>query len=259
MSIQKTEAIVLRSYKLGEADKIAVFFTKDFGKVRGVAKKSRQASSQFGSCLEPLSHIWLIFYEKEGQELVQINQCDLIKSHFHLQRDILTGAYMAYISELIIEFMPEREVNESIYRLLLSLLAAIAEGIDIRLIVRYCEFWILKLQGYLPSWEEKCKNCGKDLFIDSQPAYLQPNGLFCSSCKDQSSTQNLLITKMSFQIIQFILKNKINKIKILRITDDALKEIAGLSYFLITYYLEKELKSHLYLKSINSYNQIMKE
>jgi DNA repair protein RecO len=166
---------------------------------------------------------------------------------------------MAYISELIIEFTPEREVNEPIYRLLLMLLAAIAEGIDIRLIVRYCEFWILKLQGYLPSWEEKCKNCSKDLFIDSQPAYLQPNGLFCSSCKDQSSTQNLLITKMSFQIIQFILKNKINKIKILRITDNALKEIAGLSHFLITYYLEKELKSHLYLKSINSYNQIMKE
>jgi DNA repair protein RecO (recombination protein O) len=259
MGIQKTEAIVLRSYKLGEADKIAIFLTKDFGKLRGVAKKSRQAFSRFGSCLEPLSHIWLIFYEKEGQELVQINQCDLIKSYFQIQQDIITGAYMAYIAELIIEFMPERDVNEPIYRLLLMLLSAITEGIDIRLIVRYCEFWILKIQGYLPSWEEKCQKCSKGLFINSQPAFLQPNGLLCPTCNAQSSTSNLLIHKMSFQIIQFILKNKIDKMKILRITDDALKEIAGLSHFLITYYLEKELKSHLYLKSINSYNQIMKE
>lgn len=259
MAFKKTEAIVLRSYKLGEKDKITLFFTRHFGKVRGVAKSSRQPISRFGSCLEPFSYIWLIYDEKEGQELVKINQCDLIKSHFKAHQDLLIGGYLAYFSELIIEFLPERDPSEPVFRLLLELLSGIAEGIDIHYIARYFEFWILKLQGFLPSWEEKCSKCGKELFTKNQQAYLQPQGLICPSCLPQSSTNNLPLNKRRYNIIQFFLKNRISKMKILHIKENTIKEIAQLSYFLITYFLEKELKSYQYLKNINLYNNIMKD
>jgi len=254
MGLQKTEAIVLRSYKLGEKDKIVIFFTRDFGKVRGVAKSSRQLISRFGSCLELFSHIWLIFFEKEGQELVKINQCDLLKSYFEAQQDLLVGGHLAYFSELIIEFLPERDVSQPIFRLVLELLAGIAQGLDIHYIARYFELWLLKLQGFLPLWEERCRKCSRELFIDSQAVYIQAQGLICNSCNSSSSAKSLPLSKRAFNIIQFMLKNRINRMKILRIKKDALEEIAQLNHFLITHFLEKELKSYQYLKNMNIYN-----
>src|SRR5262249_62007070 len=81
MPLHKTEAFVLRTYALKEADKICVFLTRDHGKLRGVAHGARKLRSRFGSALEPFTEVALTYYQKEARELVSISTCDILRSH----------------------------------------------------------------------------------------------------------------------------------------------------------------------------------
>jgi DNA repair protein RecO (recombination protein O) len=93
MPLHKTEAFLLRSYALKEADKICVFLTKDQGKLRGVAHGARKIRSRFGSSLEPFTEVALSYFQKEGRELVSISSCDILRLHFERgARDVETAS-----------------------------------------------------------------------------------------------------------------------------------------------------------------------
>ncbi len=87
MGLVETEAIILRSYRLAEADKIVIGLTKGAGVVRGVAHGARRLKSKYGASLEPFTHVALQFYEKEGRELVSLRQVDILKSYFALAQN----------------------------------------------------------------------------------------------------------------------------------------------------------------------------
>ena len=87
MSLRQTEAIVIKSYSLSEADRIVVFFTREFGLVRGVAKGAKRLQSKFGSTLEPFSTVTLEYFQKDERELVSIQSVDLVQSRFAIAAD----------------------------------------------------------------------------------------------------------------------------------------------------------------------------
>ena len=87
-SIVKTEAVVLKSMKYRETSKIITFYTRDFGKVKAIAKGARQPKNKFGSSLEPMSYVLVVLYRKEHRDLQLISQCDLIKTFRHLSEDL---------------------------------------------------------------------------------------------------------------------------------------------------------------------------
>ena len=91
MPLKESEAIILRSYPLGEGDRLVSFLSRSTGRLRGVARGARRPKSRFGSTLEPLSHIRIWFYERETRDLVRINQCELIRSFLATQRDYAAG------------------------------------------------------------------------------------------------------------------------------------------------------------------------
>src|SRR6476646_8363827 len=97
MGLADTEALVLRTYNLAEADKIVVSLTKSAGLVRGVAKGCRKLRNRFGASLEPFTHVDLTYYEKENRELVLIRQTEILRSHFNLSSDPSTVNGMAYL------------------------------------------------------------------------------------------------------------------------------------------------------------------
>ena len=78
--LTKTEAIVIRSMKYGDSSKIVTFYTRQFGKLKGIAKAARRSNNKFGSSLEPLSHVMLVVYKKDHRDLHLISQCDSIQS-----------------------------------------------------------------------------------------------------------------------------------------------------------------------------------
>jgi DNA repair protein RecO (recombination protein O) len=182
MALTETPAIVLRTYKLADADKIVVLLTPEFGLVRGTAKGARRLKSRFGAALEPYTLITAHYYEREGRELVTINGADIIDSSFKLigSEEVYRG--LEYLSEMVIEFIPPREPNALIFRMLRACLETIAQRPQsIELLLRYFEIWLLKLGGFLPDLQ-KCNDCGKKLGEDERLYFRWGEPVTCQAC-----------------------------------------------------------------------------
>jgi DNA repair protein RecO (recombination protein O) len=159
MGLYETEAFVLRTYKLAEADKIVVLLTRRAGLLRGVARGARRLKSKFGASLEPFTHVSLTYHEKEGRELVSISQADIIRSHFHLAGHEYAVPALDYFSELLLEFAPPHEPDEKLFRMVRACLEAIAaKPASVAELTRYFELWLLKLAGFLPD-VRRCASC----------------------------------------------------------------------------------------------------
>ena len=183
MALFETEALILRSYNLAEADKIVVCLSRSSGLIRGVAKGCRKLKNRFGAALEPFTLINLTYYEKENQELVSFRQVEILKSHFNLSSNasILTG--FAYMGDLLIDFSPPHQANDNLFRMALACLEAAAETpSDLDVVLRYFEVWLLKLEGFLPDLRV-CANCQKQ--FDDETIYLGPDlSLRCLQCSN---------------------------------------------------------------------------
>ena len=146
MPLHTTEALILRTYKLGESDRIVVFLTRDRGKKRGVAKNARQSRRRFGGALEPMTYGRVGYFERERRELVSLNFVEPVRSPLSALDGEALG-YVGYFAELIDEWAQEADPNETLYRLGASMVDAMAVGVPIEPLARYFEFWLLRLQG----------------------------------------------------------------------------------------------------------------
>jgi DNA repair protein RecO (recombination protein O) len=143
------DALVLRTYKLGEADRIVVFLTRDRGKKRGVAKGARRPRSRFTGALEPLTEVRVAYFEKERRELVGLNYAETHRSPLMLADQDALG-YVSYFAELLDEWAQEADADDRLYRLGASMLDALSAGVAVEPLARYFEYWLLRLQGVYP-------------------------------------------------------------------------------------------------------------
>jgi DNA repair protein RecO (recombination protein O) len=143
------EALILRTYKLGDADRIVVFLTRDRGKKRGVAKGARRQRSRFTGALEPLTDVRVAYFERERRELVGLNYAETVKSPLGLPVSDALG-YVGYFAELLDEWAQDADADERLYRLGVSMLDALAAGVPVEPLARYFECWLLRLQGVYP-------------------------------------------------------------------------------------------------------------
>jgi DNA repair protein RecO (recombination protein O) len=163
------DALVLRTYKLGEADRIVVFLTRDRGKKRGVAKHARRSRSRFVGALEPLTEVRVAYFEKERRELVGLNYAETLRSPLLLAGPARPGpiledgssspgvvvdpealGYVSYFAELLDEWAQDADADDRLYRLGVSMLEALAAGAPVEPLARYFEYWLLRLQGVYP-------------------------------------------------------------------------------------------------------------
>ena len=128
MPARVSETFVLRTYPFREADLIVSFFTRDQGKLRGVARRARKPKSPFGSGLERLSHVRMAYFQRENAELVNLSGCELIESQFALQSDYARGVALDYFAEVAEQLLPPHEPNEKFFRLLAAALAYLRAG-----------------------------------------------------------------------------------------------------------------------------------
>jgi DNA repair protein RecO (recombination protein O) len=182
MALLETEALVLRTYNLAEADKIVVCLTRNAGLIRAVAKGSRNLKNRFGAALEPFTLLSVTCYQKEHQELISLRQTEIIKSHFTLfgDADLLTA--LAYIADLVIEFSPPYQPNEKLFRMVKACIDAIAESpSDVQAVLRYFEVWLLKLEGFLPDLG-RCSDCHRQLGEGESVFFGADLAITCRSC-----------------------------------------------------------------------------
>ena len=203
MGLIETEGIVLKTYSLAEADKIVIFLTEQDGLVRGVAKGAKRLKSKFGGSLEPFSIVNVSYFRKEERELVSIRQIELVESYFEQASipQILTK--FAYLSELLVEFAPPHDPNERLYRMAkICFQTACETPLNINAVMVYFEYWLLRLGGYLPSWDE-CGIC-RSVFGRNDISNLQMNfHLACGKCSPKQNRQQVSAElKEIFQQIQ---------------------------------------------------------
>jgi DNA repair protein RecO (recombination protein O) len=145
MPLITTDALILRTYALGESDRIVVFLTRDRGKKRGVAKNARQSRRRFGGGLEPMTFGKVEYLEREGRDLVRLHYVEPSRSPLAAGGEAL--GHMEYFAELIDEWAPEGDPSETLFRLGASIVEAAAAGVPIDPLARYFEYWLLRLQG----------------------------------------------------------------------------------------------------------------
>jgi len=150
MPARMSETFVLRTYPLRESDLIVSFFTRDLGKLRGVARRARRPKSNFGSGLERLSHVRMAYFQRENAELVNLSGCDLIQSQFAMQSEYARSVVLDYFTEVAEQLLPPHEPNEKFFRLMMSVLAHLRDGGDIWQATAYFTLWAVRLTGVLP-------------------------------------------------------------------------------------------------------------
>jgi DNA repair protein RecO (recombination protein O) len=183
-----SESLVIRTYPLKEADLVVNFFTRDQGKLRGVAKRARRPKSCFGAGLERLSHVRMAYFQRETRELVNLDSCELIQSQFGLASDYRAGIALDYFAEVSDQLLPPAEPSERFFRLLLAVLEALRNHTAAGpwCAVTYFSLWAARLSGWLPELDV-CLGCGSLLDDPEAPerAFFSRGwaGLICGHCR----------------------------------------------------------------------------
>jgi DNA repair protein RecO (recombination protein O) len=184
MPLRDSEAIVLRTYPLGDADRLVSLLTRAHGRLKGVAQGARRPKSRFGATLEPLTHLRVWFYERETRELVRIRQCELLESFLDVQQDYRAGLALALMAEITEAVLPEREAQDAAFRLLLHVARGLKQdpGRRADLALGYFLVWTMRLSGWLPELD-RCAACSRE--VGSQQVYWSAAvpGLHCASCR----------------------------------------------------------------------------
>jgi DNA repair protein RecO (recombination protein O) len=150
MPARMSESFILRTYPFREADLVVSFFTRDQGKLRGVARRARRPKSSFGSGLERLSQATVSYFQKENRELVSLNSCELIHSQFALTASYESSMALDFLAEISEQLLPPGEVNERHFRLLATVLDYLRQGGSAWQAVTYFILWSVRLAGFLP-------------------------------------------------------------------------------------------------------------
>jgi DNA repair protein RecO (recombination protein O) len=187
MALKESEAIVLRTYPLRESDLLVTLFTRLEGKVRGVARAAKKSRRRFGGSLEPLTYVKVAYDDRERHELARLDSCEVLESPLASEVSYPRAVALGHVAELLDELLPDREANDAVFRLALSVLAQL-RGKEFWLPVTYFDLWMARLMGYLPELSE-CLNCGRSLNGSRAYFHALADGLMCPEHKRLASSE----------------------------------------------------------------------
>ena len=172
------EALILRTWPVHEADQIVSFFTRDQGKLKGMAKSAAKSRRRFGGALEPMTHVLASYVEKPRQELVRLDACEILSSPLLAPVDYGRAAALAFLAEVLEETLQDHDPQEAVFRLALAVLHETRTG-QTWLPVTYFGLWMVRLMGWMPEIA-RCTDCGRP--FAGGPAFFESehDGLVCA-------------------------------------------------------------------------------
>jgi len=239
-----SDALVLRTYRYGEADQIVVFLTEDRGKKRGVAKNATKSRRRFGGGLESLSRGQAAYVEHENRELVRLDRIETRQSPLRAATGRTAEAaahvlgHAAYFAELLDEWAPDNATNERLFRLGAAVGDALCDGGAVDPLARYFEYWLLRLEGVYPALD-RCPRCGEATLANGAVVVLAERTFVCRDCGHGGPA-------LSAAAIAFLREagSKSPAVAAASVTAPAaLTEIERAHDRLIAMHLEKELRS----------------
>jgi len=187
MALKESEAIVLRTYPLREADLLVTLFTRAEGKVKGVARSAMKSKRRFGGALEPLTYVRAFYEDRERQELARLDSCEVLESPLATQVSYPRAVALGHVAEVLDQLLPDREANDAVFRLALSVLAGL-RGTEVWMPITYFQLWMTRLMGYLPDLSE-CIVCGRTLNGDRAFFHVLADGIMCADDKRLASSE----------------------------------------------------------------------
>jgi DNA repair protein RecO (recombination protein O) len=178
MAALTSDAVILRTWPVQEADLIVSFFTRDYGKLRGVAKAALKSRKRFGGALEPMTIARAWFVERPRQELGRLDQLEILRSPLSDAVDVARMTALSFYAELLDEALPEHDPQETVYRLLTAVLDQTTTTQPL-MPVTYFALWMTRLMGLLPDVAH-CTVCGESLVAGEISFSSHTDGLFCA-------------------------------------------------------------------------------
>ena len=242
--IVKTEGIVLKSFDFRETSRIATFFTRDFGKVKGVLKGIRKDPRKFGSNVEKFSVNDIVYYQYRNNDIHLVSHCDMKDFFSGLRQDLERMTAASYASELIDTLMPAEEQNLEIYDLMQAFLKTLQTTPDVSKLVQTFQIKILSLSGFQPHLEA-CVRCNKN--VAQSPRFsLALGGLLCGVCKD-STGETTPISLGAVASILHIQRNDWDASQRLGMAPFIKKELKYVLNHFLVFHLERHLRSTRFL------------
>lgn len=248
MAIQKTEGILLRRQDLRETSLILTFYTKDFGKMKGIVRGVRGPHAQYGGgSLEIFAYDEVVFYERKRSDIYTISQCDLLEFFDPVRESLERLAYAAYIVELLDSVTAIGDKSPDAFELLLNSLKLLSGESSARRVTRIFEIKLLHILGLMPTLE-KCANCGRP--ADSQGRFsFRHGGLICKNClgADREARPILAGTAKFIEHIRSLPFEKVARVKV---TPEVGRELEDILRKFLDYHIERRLRSLEFLKEI---------
>ena len=244
------DALVLRTYRYGEADRIVVFLTEDRGKKRGVAKNATKSRRRFGAALEPLTRGRAAYVEHETRELVRLDRIEPQVSPFvaatgqEAQAAAHVLGYATYFAELLDEWAPENAANERLFRLGASVAEALCAGGSAETLGRYFEYWLLRLEGVYPAIDT-CPRCERSLSGGAVLSQVD-RAYLCESCSHGGAG----LSPGALTFLRSAGRRTPADAGALRLDAGILRELERAHERLIAMHLEKELRSARVVKEL---------
>jgi DNA repair protein RecO (recombination protein O) len=180
MTLFRDRGMVLRTIRLGEADRIVTLMTEQHGKVRAVAKGVRRTRSKFGSRLEPLSHVALLGWQGRG-DLDIVNQVEVIDTNRAVREDLDRMAAAMSMLETVDQIGQERHANPRLYEMVVGAVAALGQR-DPSLVTAAFFLKVLALEGSAPVLDA-CVSCGQGDPAQLVAFDLTEGGVLCRQCR----------------------------------------------------------------------------
>jgi DNA repair protein RecO (recombination protein O) len=177
MNVLTSEAVVLRTWPLHEADLIVSFFTREYGRLKGTAKAALKSRRRFGGALEPMTVARAWFVERPKQELVRLDQLEIIRSPLSTPVDAVRLAVLSFFAEVLDQALPEHDPQETVFRLVNSVLEQTTVE-NPWMALTYFQLWMTRLMGLLPEMT-RCVVCGEALHAAEVFYGYYADGLVC--------------------------------------------------------------------------------
>lgn len=248
MPLVKAQGIVLKMINVGEADKIITLFTDKLGKIQAVAHGSRKAKSKLMASTQVFAYCEYVFYK--GKSLYTINQSEIKESFQTILDDLYTLTYCSYLVELMDAVTQYDESNIELFKLFLKTLYLMSgSDADKELVTRAFELKAMSISGYMPDLY-RCSVCGQS--ADQALGFsTEHGGIICGKCSEKGK-YSIKVDMPAINVMRYLLKTDIEKIRMVKASETAKKDMRIILKNYIKYYLEREFKSLDFLEQLNN-------
>ena len=245
--VYSTEAVVLRTSPLGEADRLLTLFTPTRGKLQVTARGVRKPTSKLGGHLDPLTRSFLTL--AEGRTLDTITSADTRDAFLPAKSTLERLSQAFYLAELVDALNTLDAPNPSVYTLLLEGLGALGNEADTELLMRYLDLRLLAHTGFLPELHQ-CTECSTALTPGKHLFSPRAGGVLCPSCRSRHPDA-IHLSVDALKVLRYLSTATHEAAKRLKMSQPLRRELASVTNLFLRHVLDREIRSLAFIHSVS--------